>query len=156
WGVLEEMERFYNLLAYVACSETFITCHAGPSKRKVTRTKLINLQNHPRIRNDLINSRLKRPHYLAGYTKSDVKKFRKNLGMDKHTPFIVGHTPIDPSGSVWRNVADIKGHHIIYSANPDGPSLFIESHSKMIPITYPAEPLTRLINKIDENEKTGK
>ncbi|RWX44795.1 Calcineurin-like phosphoesterase [Candidatus Electrothrix aarhusensis] len=149
-----EMERFYNLLAYVICSDSFIACHAGPSRRKVTRNKLINLHHHAKISNDLINSRLKRPHYLAGYTKSDVKHFRKDLGLAKHTPFIVGHTPIDPSGSVWRNVADIKGHHIICSSNPDGPSLFEEVNNKMIPISYPSEPLIKFIEKIDENKET--
>jgi len=148
-----EMERFYDLLAFVICSHSFVACHAGPSRRKVTRTKLINLHDHPKIRHDLINSRLKRPHYLAGYTKGDIKRFRKNLGLPKHTPFIVGHTPLDPSGSVWRNVADIKGYHIIYSAHPDGPSLFIEINSKMIPISYPSEPLTKLIKGIDENKQ---
>ncbi|MCW5214685.1 metallophosphoesterase, partial [Desulfobulbus sp. US5] len=147
-----EMERFYNLLAYVICSDSFIACHAGPSRRKVNRDKLINLHNHAKISNDLINSRLKRPHYLAGYTKGDVKRFQKNLGLAKHTPFIVGHTPIDPSGSVWRNVADIKGHHIICSSNPDGPSLFVEVNSNMIPIDYPSEPLIKLIEKIDDED----
>ncbi|MDU9049983.1 MAG: metallophosphoesterase [Candidatus Electrothrix sp. Rat3] len=147
-----EMERFYSLLAYVICSDSFIACHAGPSRRRVTRNKLINLHDHPKISNDLINSRLKRPHYLAGYTKSDVKHFRKNLGLAKHTPFIVGHTPIDPSGSVWRNVADIKGHHIICSSNPDGPSLFEEVNNEMISISYPAEPLIGFIERIDENK----
>lgn len=147
-----EMERFYSLLASVVCSDSFVACHAGPSRKKVTRTKLINLEDHPVIQNDLINSRLKRPHYLAGYSKGDVKRFRKNLGLAKHTPFLVGHTPIDPSNSIWRNVADIKGHHIIYSAHPDGPSLFIEVNRKMIPLSYPSEPLRKLIGKIDENK----
>lgn len=144
------MERLYDLLPSVICSDSFIACHAGPSRRKVTRHKIINLHTHAKISNDLINSRLKRPHYLAGYTKSDVKKFLKNMGLAKHTPFIVGHTPIDPSGSVWRNVADIKGHHIIYSAHPEGPSLFIQMNEKMIPLSYPAEPLIQLIEKINK------
>jgi predicted phosphodiesterase len=145
-----EMEKFYNVLASVICSDSFVACHAGPSRRKVTRNKLINLHNHAKISNDLINSRLKRPHYLAGYSKSDVKHFRKNLGLPKHTPFIVGHTPIDPSGSVWRNVNGIKGHHIIYSGNPNGPSLFEEVNGKMISLSYPSEPLIKLIKETEE------
>lgn len=149
-----EMERFYCLLPYVVCSDSFIACHAGPSRRRVTRNKLINLHDHPKISNDLINSRLKRPHYLAGYTKSDVKHFRRNLGISKHAPFIVGHTPIDPSGSVWRNVNGIKGHHIIYSGNPDGPSLFAGIDGKMIPLSYPSESLIKLIARLDGNTKT--
>jgi predicted phosphodiesterase len=145
---VDEMERFYSLLAYVIKSDSFVACHAGPSHKKVTRTKLINLYKHQKIRRDLICSRLKRPNYLAGYSKGDVKRFRKGLGLAKGTPFIVGHTPIDPSGSVWRNVADIKGHHIIYSGRPTGPAVFVQLNGQMIPLRYPAEPLIKLIGKI--------
>ncbi len=149
---VQEMEKFYELLAYVIKSNSFVACHAGPSHKKITRTKLINLYTHPKITKDIVSSRLKRPNYLAGYSKSDVKRFRKGLGLAKGTPFIVGHTPIDPSGSVWRNVADIKGHHIIYSGRPSGPSVFVQINKKMIPLSYPAEPLIKLIGKIPERE----
>jgi predicted phosphodiesterase len=149
---VQEMEKFYELLAYVIKSSTFVACHAGPSHKKITHTKLINLYTHPKITKDIVSSRLKRPNYLAGYSKSDVKRFRKGLGLAKGTPFIVGHTPIDPSGSVWRNVADIKGHHIIYSGRPSGPSVFVQINKKMIPLSYPAEPLIKLIGKIPERE----
>ncbi len=145
---MNEMARYYELLAYVITSKNFVACHAGPSHKKVTRSKLINLHKHPKIRHDLICSRLKRPNYLAGYSKGDVKRFRKGLGLAKSTPFIVGHTPIDPSGSVWRNVADIKGHHIIYSGRPSGPAVFVQLNGQMIPLRYPAEPLIKLIGKI--------
>jgi len=147
---VEAMEKFYDNLAYVIKSDTFVACHAGPSHKKVTRTKLINIYNHPKIRRDLVCSRLKRPNYLAGYSKGDVKRFRKGLGLAKGAPFIVGHTPIDPSGSVWRNVADIKGHHIIYSGRPTGPAVFVQLNGQMIPLRYPAEPLIKLIGKIPE------
>ena len=149
---VREMEQFYQLLAYVVMSKSFITCHAGPTGKKITLDKLINLHNHPKIRRDLISIRLQRPNYLAGYTKSDVKRFRKNLGLTKRTPFMVGHTPIDPSGSVWRNVAGIRGHHIIFSGKPSGPSLFVQINNKMIPLSYPAEPLIKLIGKMAKNE----
>jgi metallophosphoesterase superfamily enzyme len=147
-----EMEKFYESLAYVIKSSTFVACHAGPPRKKVTRNKLINLHTHPKIRKDLVKSRLKRPNYLAGYSKSDVKRMRKGLGLPKRSPCIVGHTPIDPSGSVWLNVADIKGHHIIYSGKRSGPSIFVEINKKMIPVSYPAEPLLKIIGKLSEKE----
>ncbi len=147
---VREMEKFYELLPYVIMSDSFVACHAGPPRKKVTRTKLINLHTHPKIKKDIVSSRLKRPNYLAGYSKGDVKRFRKGLDLAKRTPFIVGHTPIDPSGSVWRNVADIKNHHIIYSGRPSGPSVFVQINKKMIPLSYPAEPLIILIGKIPE------
>ena len=66
----------------------------------------------------------------------------------KKTVLIVGHTPLDPFGSVWKNVGTIKNHHIIYSAHTEGPSLFIELDNNLIPVSFPAEPLTKLINKL--------
>lgn len=145
-----EMQLFYDSLPYVITSNTFVACHAGPPHKKITRNKLINLHNHPKIRKDLIHSRLKRPNYLAGYSKGDVKRFRKGLNLAKRTPFIVGHTPLDPSGSVWLNVAGIKGHHIIYSGKFSGPSIFVQINKKMIPMSFPAEQLTKIIGKIRE------
>jgi len=109
---------------------------------------LINITEHPELAEDLITNRLQRPHYPGGYNKSDVKKFRKGLRLPKKTAFIVGHTPLDPFGSVWRDVATIKNHHIVYSAHTEGPSLFVGLDNKMVPITFPAEPLTKLINKL--------
>ncbi len=149
---VEEMELFYEKLAYIVLSESYVCCHAGPSSKKVTRAKAINIFTHPKIRNDLVNIRFKRPNYLTGYAKSEVKQFRKTLELAKNTPFIVGHTPVDPSGSVWRNVAHIKDHHIIHSGQPSGPGLFVRINDRMIPLEYPAEPLIKIIEKFSEKE----
>ncbi len=143
-----EMERFFDLLPYVIKSDFFVACHAGPPLKKISRSKLINLHNHPKIAHQLITGRLQRTNFLAGYTKADVKRFRKGLELAKRTPFIVGHTPLDPTGSVWLNVGEIKGHHILYSGRPEGPSLFIGLNRRMIPLTYPAEPLLNIIGKM--------
>ena len=143
-----EMEKFYSLLPLVISSKKFVACHAGPPRTKVTRKMLINIADHPELAQDLITNRLQRPHFPGGYNKGDVKKFRKGLHLPKKTAFIVGHTPLDPFGSVWRDVGAIKNHHIIYSAHTEGPSLFVGLDNKVVPITFPAEPLTKLINKL--------
>ena len=147
-GYIDEMIRFYDLLAYVAKSNAFVCCHGGPPMKKITREKLINIDSHPKIGRSILTSRVKRANSLSGYTKSDIKRFRKGLGLSKNTPVIVGHTPLDPFGSIWQNVGDINEHHIIYSGHEKGPSLFIRVQTKMIPLRYPAEPLQKIINKI--------
>lgn len=146
---VEEMDRFHQLLAYVAKGDSFVCCHGGPPSKKISREKLINIDNHPKIRRSILTSRIKRANSLAGYTKSDVKRFRKGLELVKNTPFIVGHTPLDPFGTTWQNVGDIKGHHIVFSGHINGPSLFVRIGSNMIPLRYPAEPLHKIINEID-------
>jgi len=145
---VKEMSRFHELLPYVAISDSFVCCHGGPSSKKITRDKLINIYNHPKIRHAILTDRIKKPNSLTGYAKSDVKRFRKGLGLSKNTSFIVGHTPLDPFGSIWQNVGTIKGHHIVYSGHINGPALIIGVGKKMIPLKYPAEPLQKIINKI--------
>ncbi len=145
---VEEMQKFYDLLPMVMKTDSCAACHAAPPRKSISRKKLINLRSYPKICHEILSNRLMRSHYLAGYEKRDVKQFRKSLKLPKQAPFVVGHTPLDPFNSFWKNAGNIKGHHIIYSAREDGPSLFLQIRKKMIPLSYPAEPLTKIINEM--------
>ena len=145
---VEEMQRFYDLLPYMIVSTSFIGIHAGPPRAETTKKQIINVSSNPDLARELTQNRIKRPYYLAGYGKAEIKALRKMFGAPKSTPVIVGHTPLDPFGSIWQNVGSIKNHHIISSSNLNGPGIFVQIKGKMIPLTYPAEPLTRLINRL--------
>lgn len=145
---VETMETVYETLPYAIHTDTFIACHAGPPRQEITREDLVNISEHPHLAQELTRNRLQRPNYLAGYTKSDIKRMRKNLNAPPKTRIIVGHTPIDPFNSFWLHAGNIKNHHIIYSAHLDGPSALIHTGSGFMPITYPAEPLTQTIANI--------
>lgn len=142
------MEQFYNLLPYVAMSDNFIACHASPPMEDFAREDIINITSKPELIKQITTGRVKQYNYYKGYSKGDIKRFRKCLGAPKGTPVIVGHTPLDPFGSVWRNVGAIKNHHILYSAHLNGPAFFVQIKKQMQPITYPAEPLSRLLQNI--------
>jgi len=143
-----EMQKFYDTLPMVLKTDSCIACHAAPPRKKISRHKVINLRSYPKICHEILTNRLKRSHYLAGYEKRDVKQFRESLGLPKRAPFVVGHTPLDPFNSFWKNAGNIKGHHIIYSGREEGPSLFMQIRKKMIPLSYPVEPLTKIINEM--------
>jgi len=143
-----EMEKYYDKLAYIVKSPFFYGCHAAPPRTPVKYEDLVHIAEIPGLAREVTKNRLQRPHYLAGYTKSDVKRFRKALRIKKGTPFIVGHTPLDPFGSIWKNAGSIKNHHIIYSAHQQGPAILQQLKGGLIPLTYPAEPMTKLINHI--------
>lgn len=145
---VNEMEKFFSYLPVVITSKHFVACHAGSPREKTSRKDLINIEDNSSLAHELVSTRLQRSHYPIGYSKRDVKKFRKNLNLPKKTIFIVGHTPLDPFGSTWKDVGTIKNHHIIYSAHVEGPSLFIGLNSIFIPVSFPAEPLSKLINKL--------
>ena len=125
-----EMQKFYDLLPIVMKTDSCIACHAAPPGKKITRYELINLRNYPVICHEILTNRLKRSHYLAGYEKRNVKQFRQSLGLPKRTSFVVGHTPLDPFNSFWKNAGNIKGHHIIYSGREDGPAIFMQIQKK--------------------------
>ena len=144
----EEMQNFYDRLPYIICSDTFIACHAGPPRSGISRDDLINIAENRKLADELTNNRLQRTNYPAGYSKRDVKKLRKCLNRPPKTRFIVGHTPLDPFGSFWLHAGAIKNHHIIFSAQTEGPSIFIQTGANFMPISFPAEPLTGLINDL--------
>jgi metallophosphoesterase superfamily enzyme len=142
------MDTLYNTLPYIAKNSSFFTCHAAPPMSKITLEQLINIHEHPEIIKEITTNRVQRPHYLNGYKKKHVRRFRKTLGLPKGSPFIVGHTPLDPFGSYWKDVSNIKGHHIIYSGHQEGAQALLVEDSRVIPLAYPAEPLCKLIEKI--------
>ncbi|TKB10652.1 metallophosphoesterase [Desulforhopalus sp. IMCC35007] len=146
---VEEMTHFYNNLAYVVCSTDYLCCHAGPPRSKVTRAEIINMTSDSPLIKEMTQNRLQRSNHLGGYNKSDVKQFRKALEIAPKATFFVGHTPMDPFGSYWLNAGNIKNHHVIYSAHDDGPSIFIRTAHRFMPISFPAEPLTEFINDLN-------
>ncbi len=145
---VEQMQIYYDRLPYIICSDTFIACHAGAPRNEISKENLINIAEDRKLAGQLTNNRLQRTNYPAGYSKRDVKNLRKCLNRPPKTRFIVGHTPLDPFGSFWLHAGAIKNHHIIYSAQIEGPSVFIQSGANFMPISFPAEPLTDLINDL--------
>ncbi|MFV0437590.1 MAG: metallophosphoesterase [Desulfopila sp.] len=147
---VDEMQRYYDRLAYIVTSPSFYAAHAGPPRTRTSLEELIHLAENEELAKEITRTRLQRSNYPGGYNKRDIKRFRKALGVAKGTPFVVGHTPLDPFGSVWKNVGAIKNHHIIYSAHLKGPTIFQQINGELIPLSYPAEPLTQLINGLTE------
>ncbi len=146
---IDEMEIYYSKLPYIVTSPYFYACHAAPPRSETSFEDLLNIADNPQLQREITTNRLQRPHYLSGYNKSDIKRFRKTLGMPKTIPFVVGHTPLDPFGSIWKNVGDIKNHHIIFSAHQEGATILQQINDDLIPLSYPAEPLTKLINGLE-------
>jgi hypothetical protein len=143
-----EMEDYYGALPYIVTSPYFYATHAGPPRSEVTLEDLVHIGGNETLIQEVTRTRLQRANYPGGYNKADIKRFRKTLGITKGIPFVVGHTPLDPFGSVWKNVGAIKNHHIIYSAHQQGPAIFQQIKEELIPLSYPAEPLTQLINDL--------
>ena len=142
------LDECFGSLAYMAQTDDFIACHAGPPRQKVSREMLIGIDGHPTLANQLIWSRMRRTGRLGGYGKSDVKTLRGSLGARKDTPFLVSHTPLSRSDAYWLNAGEIPGHHIIFSANPEKSAVFIRSGKEMIPLELPGEALLDFTNAL--------
>ncbi len=145
---VDAMTVLHSRLPYIARNEFFCACHAAPPMSKVSLEQLINIHDHPELIKEITTKRVQRQHHLNGYRKKDVKRFKKLLGLSKGGQFIVGHTPLDPFGSYWKDVSNIKGHHIIYSGHQEGSQALLLENSTVIPLSFPYEPLTKLIEKI--------
>ncbi len=148
---LKAMGEFYRLLPYVAVSPNFLASHAAAPKTKVNREMLVQIHRHPDLVLELINNRLYRANRPQGYNRRDVKRFRRALQVDPKTPFIVGHTPIDREGTLWLNVDAIANHHVLFSAHPDQVGVFTLIDDTMVPLVYPVDALTPIINGLEGN-----
>jgi hypothetical protein len=142
-----ELETFYQLSPLVALSKDFIACHAGPARRKVSRQTLIDVRQFPDIVHDMTWNRIRTAAFPAGYTRSDISRFRKGLEVGTDTPFIVGHHPCSADETLWLNAADIDQYHVVISARPDRVGVFTGIDGKMVPQIYPAEALGAWLNE---------
>ncbi|MCP3964149.1 MAG: serine/threonine protein phosphatase [bacterium] len=144
---VEQMELLYRQLPLVAVSDSFVACHAGPPRSRVSRETLIDIRRFPGLVHELTWTRARTPGFPAGYGPSDVSRFRKSLGLAEGTAFIVGHHPVSEDSTVWLNARRVANHHVVFSAKSDEIGSMIGIDGEMVPHVYPAEPLLRWVNE---------
>ena len=129
-----ELERYYRRLPYIVMARDFVACHAGPPITKgVSLQRLIDMDNDPSLIQQLTSTRLKGPHALTGYTRSDIAKFRKAMMMPVDFPFIVSHNPLGREDTLWFNATKIPGYHIVFSAHADQVGMIIRIRDRLVP-----------------------
>jgi hypothetical protein len=145
---LKGMMHFYQSLPYVAFSDRFIACHAAAPTSSVSKSTLVNIRDNTKLILELTNNRLKKPNRPAGYSKRDVKRFRKLLNVSEETPVIVGHTPMSMDDTLWENVGEIENHIVAYAADNNWVGVMAQIHDRLYPLRYPVEPVASIINSL--------
>ena len=143
----QAMERFYQLSPLVALSLDFVACHAAPPRVRITRDQLVNLRQHPELAHQMTFSRVQTRARPGGYSRGDVRRFRRCLAHDESFPFVVGHYPLSPEGTVWLDVERIPQHHIVYSARREQVGVFTRVGGVLVPQVYRVEPLLDWIRR---------
>lgn len=144
----QEMDRFYDLLPYVALSGDFVACHAAPPKSKVSMDLLVNIHQYPGLIVELTCNRPQTPNRPAGYTRGDVKRFRKALKLPETADLFVGHTPLDRDDTLWMDVGGIDHHHVVFSGNKPWIGVVTRIGDNLVPLRYPTENLLSVINAL--------
>ncbi|MEW8314565.1 MAG: hypothetical protein AB2669_00950 [Candidatus Thiodiazotropha endolucinida] len=111
---------------------------------------MVNIKNNPGLIKELCQNRLQKPNRPGGYTKGDIKRFRKLFNLSADVPVIVGHTPITLDNTLWSNVGDIENHYVVYGGYGQWIGVMVHLGDKMFPLTYPVEPLLDYINSLAE------
>ena len=143
----EQLELFYQQSPLLILSADFIACHAGPTRRKISRQTLVDAHQFPDIVHDMTWGRIRSSAFPGGYTPSDVRQFRKGLQVNSEIPFIVGHYPFSRDDTLWLNAGRVHQHHIVISARPDRVGIFTRIDGKLVPQIFPAEPLLDWLNR---------
>jgi hypothetical protein len=92
-------------------------------------------------------SRVRTPAFPGGYTRSDVRQFRKGLQVGSEIPLIVAHYPLTKDDTLWLNAGQINQYHIVISSRSDHVGIFTRIDDRMVPQIYPAEPLLDWLNR---------
>jgi len=142
-----ELELFYQLSPLLVVGKNFIACHAGPARRKISRQILVDVRQFPDIVHEITWNRIRTAGFPAGYTRGDVRQFRKNLEVASDTPFIVGHHPCSADETLWLNVGQTPQHHVVISSRRDRVGIFTRVDGTMVPQIYPVEALTSWLNE---------
>jgi hypothetical protein len=139
------MQRFYDQQPLLAYSRHFIACHAAPPLSRVSYADLLNLRYKPRLVEQLINNRIRRPNRPGGYAKGDVKRLRKVLGLEQDTPLVVGHTPLSNDDSFWE-LPEIGNHCVLYAGDNRWVAVMTEIGGRLTPLYYPCEGLSQWLD----------
>jgi hypothetical protein len=143
---VNEVEALFDKLAYVVRGNGFAACHGAPVRSAVDRQTLVNIRRYPGLQREIVWNRLRQSNRPAGYGKGSVKRFRRTLDLPKHAPVIVGHTPQSMDETIWMNVADIKGHHILYSAHAHRLAVIVASGGDTWPLELIPDPAVALLD----------
>jgi len=138
---LSEVETLFEQLPFVVQNANFAACHGAPTRSDITRETLVNIQRYPGIQHEIVWNRVRQGNRPGGYTKGSVKRFRRTLGLPKHAPVIVAHTPLSDEDTVWLDVTEITGHHVVYSAHLHLVGAMTLIGNTAVPLEYNAEPL---------------
>lgn len=144
----DAMQRLYDVLPYVAVSPKFLSCHAGPPTMKVSREDMIHVRDNPKLRHQLTHLRMSKPNSPSGYSRGDVRRMRKALGVEPDTPIVVGHTPLSVDDTCWINAGGIEHHHVLFGAHPEKIGVITRPESHLVPLIYPVEPLMAPYNRL--------
>ncbi|MCU7857289.1 MAG: metallophosphoesterase, partial [Candidatus Thiodiazotropha sp. (ex Lucinoma borealis)] len=117
---------------------------------KIKLEMLVNIKRNSGLIKELNQNRLQKASRPGGYTKGDVKRFRKVFDLPADTPMIVGHTPITMDDTLWVNVAEIEDHYVVYGGDNDRIGVMTLIGNKMYPLKYPVEPLLDYVNSLSE------
>jgi hypothetical protein len=148
---LTEVEKLFEALPFVIQNSKFAACHGAPTRSAVSRDTLININRYPGIQHEIVWNRIRRGNRPAGYTKGSVKRFRRSLGLSKHASMIVGHTPLSDEDTVWLDVNEITGHHVVYSAHVHRMAAMMMIDGFAVPLEYIAEPLLEIASAESES-----
>jgi hypothetical protein len=143
---VNEVEALFDKLAYVVRGNGFAACHGAPVRSAVDRQTLVNIRRYPGLQREIVWNRLRQSNRPAGYGKGSVKRFRRTLDLPKHAPVIVGHTPQSKDETIWMNVADIQGHHILYSAHAHRLAVIVASGGDTWPLELIPDPAVALLD----------
>jgi hypothetical protein len=149
----DAMRRFYARLPLVAVTSRYLAAHAAPPIEAEGWQTLVDIDRHPELADRI--ARVRHPSEQApsgAYGRRELGRMLRRLGLAESAVCVLGGRPAPSAGHRAR---DIEWHRQVFSADPHWVGTLTRAHKRLLPLSYPAEPLLKVYNRLVQAAGTG-
>lgn len=152
----DAMRQFYARLPLVAATTRFLAAHAGLPVDALGRQCLVDIDRHPDLADRITRPAPSGPGSNPTYGQRELTRMLERIGLARNASCILGAPATAPSDAHAMTKEDGAQQFRLYSAGPDWVNTLTRTHKHLLPLRYPAEPITAVYNRLHHTETQGR
>lgn len=152
----DAMQQFYERLPLVAATTRFLAAHAGMPIDALGWQCLVDIDRHPDLADRITRPSPSGPGSKAPYGRRELTRMLGRIGLARDASCILGAPATAPSNTYAMTKESTLQQFRLYSAGPDWVSTLTRAHKHLMPLRYPAEPVTAVYHRLRSTETHGR
>ncbi len=148
----DAMRRFYERLPLVAATTRFLAAHAGLPIDALGWQCLVDIDLHPDLADQITRPRPCGSDSNPAYGRRELTRMLRRIGLAQNATCILGAPATTPNDAHEITKEDTVQQFRLYSAGTDWVDTLTRAHKHLLPLRYPAEPITAAYNRLRHTE----